>query len=123
MPAKSFHISLEDSMSSTSRVIRIIQHFTGCSGPEASRAALAICRDPEALELLLSAAGKCTIATAGVGYGGLVMASGFSPVSLPMIGVGAGIAAASGVAAKRFCTQMIEHGAPFVPSEIKDILR
>jgi hypothetical protein len=108
---------------STLDVMRLIQHFTGCSQAEAHPAAVAVCRDPEALDLLLKAAAKCGAATAGVGAGGAILVAGLSPVSAPMIGIGAGVAGLSAKKAKQFCSEMIDRGPGVIPESIRDLLR
>jgi hypothetical protein len=110
-------------MANTVDVIRIVQYFAGCSQPQANRAASAICRDPEALDLLLNAAVKCGVATVGVGAGGAITISGISPVSAPMIVIGLGVASLSAAKAAKFCTEMVELGSHTVPASTKGLLR
>jgi hypothetical protein len=104
-------------------VTRLVQKFAGCSHPEAALAASVICRDPEAVDLLVTAALKCGAATAATGAGGVIAISGLSPFSLPMVSVGVGVAALSASKAKQFCTEMVELGIGSVPETTKSLLR
>ena len=104
-------------------VIRLVQGFANCSHSEAAQAASVICRDPEAVDLLVSAAMKCGFATAGTGAGGVIAISGLSPFSLPMVSIGVGVAAVSASNAKRFCTEMVRLGTGSVPETTKSLLR
>ena len=104
-------------------ITTIVQTFAGCSSHDAERAARAICRDPEAVDLLVRAATQCGIATSGVGLGWMVISSGLSPVSAPMLGIGAAISATSAMRARRFCAEMVEQWDGPVSDDAKQLLR
>jgi hypothetical protein len=103
-------------------VARMVQHFAGCSPDAATRAATAICADPEAYNLLLTTAAKCGVATAGVAAGGMLFVSGMSPISAPNLAAGALVAAVSMNRAVTFCSRMVELGTSLVPPELKEQL-
>ena len=91
-------------------VADIVQTVTKCSKPQADAAEQEICSSPENVRKLLAA---CSISTAVVGYGGLVLwssgATGGATALPGLLLIGGGA-----VAAKRYCSAFVKYSTPEV---------
>lgn len=89
-------------------VADIVQTVTKCSKPQADAAEAEICASPEAKQKLAIA---CGLATAAVGYGGVLIvtspASGGSSAVPGLILAGAGL-----IAARKFCKPFVKFSVP-----------
>ncbi len=91
----------------------IVQVITGCSSTDADRVGARICQTPEAAHLLAIACGTSVVA---VGAGGMLTVAGKvatasgggTMAGVPMWAIGAALAGAGGLGAKRFCAALVD---------------
>lgn len=91
------------------QVAKLIQILTKCSPRKATLASERICTDPAAVRVLALACGGATSAVAA-GGAATVTALALTPVAWPWAISGMALATAGGLAAKRYCNDMIRSG-------------